>query len=254
MSHSLITCLTVLLTTALFGQGAETCQPLGGQPAIDILLEQDLHYPIAALEAGVKGDVVVSLHVLSDGNVQEMHVERSLSPECDAEALRLMRLVRWQASTSDSERGSADHFLTVGFDPGKYRRWEKGRPKRDAEVFSLPASDSLGVFTAKQMEKQAAPLIPGGMSGLAKHMGGNMRYPAEAYRRSIEGGVRLDFVVEASGAISNMRALEELGGGCTAEAMRLLSQVAWTPGISGGNRVRSGMQVSIRFTLPEHAR
>ncbi|MEO8590383.1 MAG: energy transducer TonB [Flavobacteriales bacterium] len=245
---------SILFAAPLFPQGSETSQPLGGQQAIDLLLEQDLNYPIAALEVGLKGDVIVRLHVLSSGTVTAIGVERSLSPECDAEAMRLMRLVRWRPSTSDDERGTADHYLTVTFDPGKYRRWVKARPKRDAAVFGLPASDSLAVFAAKQLEQQPAPLIAGGMTGLAKHIGTNMRYPDEAYRRSIEGVVRLDFVVEASGVVSNMRAIEELGGGCTAEATRLLSQIAWTPGVLGGQRVRSSVQVSIRFTLPEHAR
>jgi len=253
MPRSLITFSALLVAIPLFSQGTKA-QPVGGQGAIDLLLEQDLHYPVAALEAGVKGDVIVMVHVLSDGSVTDLLVHRSLSPECDAEALRLMRLVRWQGSTADDERGTADHYLTVDFDPGKYRRWLKSRPKRDAEVFSLPASDTLVVFAPKQLYAQAAPIITGGISGLAKHMGANMRYPPEAYRYSIEGVVKLDFVVEASGAVSNMRAIEELGGGCTAEAMRLLSQVAWTPGVIGGERVRSSLQVSIRFTLPTQAR
>ena len=246
--------LAALLSSAsLFAQGSKA-QPVGGQQAIDLLMEQDLRYPVAALEVGLKGDVIVMVHVLGDGSVTDLQVYRSLSPECDAEALRLMRLVRWQASTSDEERAAGDHYLTVNFDPGKYKRWLKVRPKRNAEVYNLPASDSLGVFSMKQLDQQAVPMVPGGMNGLSKHMAEEMNYPPEAYRYSIEGVVRLDFVVESSGALSNMRAIEELGGGCTAEAIRLLSQIAWAPGVSGGKRVRSSMQVSIRFTLPAHAR
>lgn len=253
MYRTMIAIAALIATAPLFAQGSKAV-PMGGQQAIDLLLEQDLRYPVAALEAGLKGDVIVVVHVLGDGTVTDIQPYRSLSPECDAEALRLIRLVRWQPSTSDEERAAGDHYLTVTFDPGKYKRWLKVRPEREAEVYKLPASDSLGVFTMKQLDQQAAPMVPGGMNGLAKHMAAEMNYPPEAYRYSIEGVVRLDFVVETSGALSNMRAIEELGGGCTAEAIRLLSQIAWSPGVSGGKRVRSSMQVSIRFNLPAHAR
>ena len=81
-----------------------------------------------------------------------------------------------------------------------------------------------------------------------------MRYPDEAYRRSLEGVVKLHFTVEPSGAVSNMYASEELGGGCTAEAMRLVYKTPWAPGVRDGKRVRSSSEVSIRFTLPQQAR
>ena len=58
--------------------------------------------------------------------------------------------------------------------------------------YSDTSADHLGAQRlALQLAQQAAPLIPGGTSGLAKHLGANMRYPDQAYRYSIEGVVRL---------------------------------------------------------------
>ena len=127
MPRFLLLSAALVATAPLFAQGAKAV-PVGGQQAIDLLLEQDLRYPVAALEVGLKGDVIVMVHVLGDGTVTGLQAYRSLSPECDAEALRLMRLVRWQPSTSDEERAAGDHYLTVTFDPGKYKRWLKARP------------------------------------------------------------------------------------------------------------------------------
>jgi protein TonB len=81
-----------------------------------------------------------------------------------------------------------------------------------------------------------------------------MRYPPEAFRYSLDGTVRLEFVVEPSGTLSNLHAIEDVGGGCTDEAMRLVQKIQWLPGQKAGQRVRSILQVSIRFDLPKEAR
>lgn len=251
--------LTLIATTLLLAlpakaQRMEATQPMGGLAAFQQLIEQELVYPVSALQVGIKGEVTVVVGVNSDGTVQGMQVWRSVCPECDAEALRLVRLICWQASTASEERGSADHYIVVPFDPAKYKRWLKARPQRESPVFELPAKDTLAVLAPKQLDTQVVPLVPKGNAGLGKFLADNMRYPEEAYRRSIEGVVKVQFTVEPSGSISNMVALEELGGGCTAEAMRLIYKTPWAPGTRGGERVRSVSEVSIRFTLPQQGR
>ncbi len=246
--------LLLLLPNATMGQRIEATQPMGGTAAVQHLIEQELVYPVAALEAGIKGEVTVVVGVHGNGTVEGIQVWRPVSPECDAEALRLARLIRWQPSTATEERGAADHYIVVPFDPAKYKRWLKTRPDRKSAVFGLPVRDTLGVFVPRQLDTQVVPLVAKGNAGLGQFLADNMRYPEEAYRRSIEGVVELQFTVEASGTVSNMTAVEELGGGCTAEAMRLVYKTPWAPGTVGGMRVRSTTEVSIRFTLPQQAR
>lgn len=246
--------LLLLSTYPVLAQRIEATRPMGDLVAFEHLIEQELNYPEAALQAGIKGEVTVVVGVHADGTVEGMQVWRPLCPECDAEALRLVRMIRWTPSTATEDRGSADHYLVVPFDPGRYKRWVKARPKRDSQVFQLPASDSLAVLAPRDLTDQVVPLVPKGNAGLAKFLADNMRYPEQAYHRSIEGVVKLRFTVEPSGSVSNMVALEELGGGCTAEAMRLVYKTPWAPGTHNGQRVRSETEVTIRFTLPQQAR
>jgi len=253
-STTLFAALLLLWNGGLLAQRMEATQPMGGLAAFQQLIEQELQYPRSALEVGIKGDVTVVVGVNSDGTVQAMQVWRQVCPECDAEALRLVRMIRWQPSTASEERGAADHYIVVTFDPAKYKRWQKARPSRESPVFDLPASDSLEVHAPRGLDTQVVPLVPKGNAGLGKFLADNMRYPEEAYRRSIEGIVKMQFVVEPSGSISNLVVLEELGGGCTAEAMRLVYKTPWAPGTKSGERVRSTSEVSIRFTLPQQRR
>lgn len=249
--------LSALLLTSCLVMNAQTegtCVPTGGRAALDRFFEQELCYPAVAMEAGIKGEVIIASKLAPNGSTEAVRVARSLSPECDAEALRLIRLVCWQPATAGELCSGKEEFLAVPFDPGKYKRWVKGRHTHSAAVFSLPVDSALDVLSAKQLDQQVAPEIPGGMNGLPAFLANELRYPEQAYRYSLEGTVRLEFVVEASGNLSNMIALDEVGGGCIEEAMRLMHRIAWKPGVRGGNRVRSHLQVSIQFKLPKEGR
>jgi periplasmic protein TonB len=253
MRATLLIALLLLVHSAA-AQRIESAQPMGGNQAFQQLIEQELEYPVSALQVNIKGDVTVVVGVQADGTVQGMQVWRSVSPECDVEALRLVRMVRFHPSTAAEDRGAADHYFVVPFDPAKYKRWLKTRINKESPVFELPVHDTVAVFLPRQLDTQVVPLVPKGNAGFGKYLGDNMRYPEEAYRRSIEGVVKLQFTVEASGSVSNMVVLEELGGGCTAEAMRLVYKAPWAPGTSNGKRVRSQTEVSIRFSMPQQAR
>ncbi len=244
--------LLTMISTSTWAQARlESSQPYGGMNALDRLYAQELRYPEAYLESKKKGEVVIAVNVQGDGTVSNMQVLRPLDPACDMEAMRLIKLVRWAPSTATEGRGGGEHYLAVPFDPGKYRRWSRERPERRSPVFDLPGSATNELFDPKQLNTQVVPLVPGGNAGLGAHLAQHMRYPEEARRRSIEGNVELEFVVEISGAVTNMHAIKELGGGCTLEAMRLVERTPWAPGLKDGQRVRSVSRVTIGFALPK---
>ncbi len=248
--------LLILITAGpmLLGQTDGNCIPIGGAAGLERLFEQELNYPAVALEAGIKGEVVVTTFLDPSGRTLSVVIGRSLCPECDAEALRVMHQVIWLPATPGEACSGKENYISVPFDPGKYKRWVKGRHERTGKVFDLPVDTSLVVRSAKQLDEQVAPQVPGGLRGLPTYLAHELRYPGEAFRYSLEGVVTLDFVVEPSGCISNMHASQAVGGGCTEEAMRLMYRIAWQPGVMHGHRTRSQMQVSIRFTLPKQGR
>lgn len=254
MLRTIASTLPLLLWTASIAQVDGVCMPTGGKTALDRLFEQELVYPAVALEAGIKGEVVVAARLDPQGNVRSLTIGRGLSPECDAEALRVVGHVLWKPATAGETCTSQDHYLAVPFDPSRYKRWTKSRHVREGEVFALPEDSNRTVHTARDLEKQVEPVIPNGMAGLPTFLNHELRYPAEAFRYSLEGTVRLEFVVEPSGTLSNMHAVQDVGGGCTDEAMRLMHRIAWRPGTINGHRARSILQVSIRFDLPKQAR
>jgi protein TonB len=243
-----------LLASHLAAQGFETWVPQGGQRAADLFFEQELRYPVAAYEAGIGGDVMLGIQVGADGTPDTIRVLRSLTPECDLEAARLVRAIRWEVAKGVEERRAEERQFKVTFDPKRYKRWLKERHARTDSIFTLPTTGSMEVLGQRQVTTMARPLIKGGMKGLPAHLALELKYPEQALRYSLEGEVMVDFVVEPSGSLSNLHAVKDVGGGCTDEALRLLHRTPWAPAVLNGERVRSSMQVSSQFKLPREPR
>jgi protein TonB len=65
-----------------------------GIGALKETVAKNLHYPEAALKAGISGTVLVNFTVDPEGKVQNIKVMQGLSPECDAEAVRVTSLLK----------------------------------------------------------------------------------------------------------------------------------------------------------------
>jgi protein TonB len=66
----------------------------------------------------------------------------------------------------------------------------------------------------------------------------------------IEGKVFVEFVVQKSGNITDIRVLEGIGAGCDEAAKTVLSEIDnWKPGVQNGNAVAVKMAMPIVFKL-----
>jgi protein TonB len=78
---------------------------------------------------------------------------------------------------------------------------------------------------------------------------GRPEYTEEARAASIEGKVRVEITVDASGAIRSVKVLEGLGHGLDEAAVRAVEGATFEPAMQCGKPVESTFTVSIRFTL-----
>lgn len=76
-------------------------------------------------------------------------------------------------------------------------------------------------------------------------------YPEAALQNSVEGTVVVSFVVERNGSITDVKALNDIGGDCAKEAVRLIKQLPkFKPGLNAkGDPIRVQYTQSIRFSL-----
>ncbi|MEP0546832.1 MAG: energy transducer TonB [Rhodothermales bacterium] len=84
-------------------------------------LQQEIHYPEAAKADGIEGTVFVQFVVDETGNVIDEKILRSLGPEIDAEALRVVRQARFEPGTQRGEPVKVRFSLPIKFKLGPDR-------------------------------------------------------------------------------------------------------------------------------------
>jgi len=108
--------------------------------------------------------------------------------------------------------------------------------------------EEKSIFEAVEQD----PDFPGGYSELMKFLGKNLRYPVPAIDQGVQGRVVVQFVVNKTGEISNVKILQSLHPLCDKEAERLIKSMPnWIPGKQNGNSVNVYYTIPIRFKLQE---
>ena len=94
------------------------------------------------------------------------------------------------------------------------------------------------------------PSYPGGEYARMKFLQHNIKYPADAISKTIEGKVIINFIVEKDGTVSNVKVIQGIGGGCDEEAVRVARLMPkWNPGKQSGVPVRVLFNMPITFRL-----
>lgn len=94
------------------------------------------------------------------------------------------------------------------------------------------------------------PKPKGGVEGWNQYLASNIKYPASAREKGIQGMVVVAFVVDSEGKITGAEILKGIGGGCDEEALRVINASPdWEPGQQGGKDVNVRMRLPIQFQL-----
>ena len=96
------------------------------------------------------------------------------------------------------------------------------------------------------------PEYPGGIRELLKFVKDNVKYPAEAIEKDIQGKVILQFVIEKDGNASSFKVLRSIHPLLDAEALRVVKLMPkWTPGKVKGEAVRVRYTMPVAFSIPK---
>ncbi len=92
--------------------------------------------------------------------------------------------------------------------------------------------------------------FPGGSKGWARYLNKNLKYPERAINSSIEGVVRVGFIVDENGKIIEPRIFRSVEFSLDEEALRMIKESpGWTPAIQKGKKVKSYKMQPIVFKL-----
>lgn len=88
----------------------------GGQELLLKYLAVNIKYPASAVKTKKQGRVIVTFIVQKDGSVTHAKIAKSIDPELDAEALRVVRgMPKWIPGTQLGKPVNVKYFLPVKF-------------------------------------------------------------------------------------------------------------------------------------------
>ena len=100
----------------------------GGEEAMGEFFSQNVKIPVKAKQARVAGDVLVTATVGTDGKLVNPVIAKGLTPECNAEALRVVQaLPAWQPATRRGVPVPVMVQVPVPFDNAGVVRFENDR-------------------------------------------------------------------------------------------------------------------------------
>ena len=225
-------------------------QPIAGHEVTEDYITRTLVYPEADLEQGNSGKVVVGMHIDAQGVASNYTIKSSFREAASPIALHLVKTILWEPATNIGIPMDYDYEYEVSFSARSYKRYWK-RHERPVVPLDLEADTSYKIYEYKQLEEVARPYFADG-GNMGQYIVNNMQFPAEAKEREIQGTVRLSFVVETDGSVSNIAIVNSVGGGCDNEAVRLLEETVWLPAEKNGMYVRSSNMQDITFNIGGH--
>ena len=104
------------------------------------------------------------------------------------------------------------------------------------------------IYEQDKVDKQAE--FAGGMMKQMEFMMKNLKYPKEAENEGASGTVRVHFIVEKDGTLTDVKVPDSIHPALDAEGIRMVKAMPkWQPAQLKGKAVRSKMMLAIPFRL-----
>ncbi len=217
----------------------EICpQPVGGIQEI----ERKIVYPDLAKKYKLEGFVLVSVKVDAKGKIKNIKVIKELGLGCDKAAIAAINKTKFIPGEENGVLKETEVTFKLNFkiDKNKIPTSNKIIDEQD-----IALSDSSRKFITCDVDECPEPI--GGILTLIK----NIRYPAFAKRKKIEGDVVIEANVNELGFVISVKVIKSLGFGCDQAAKTAVLQTQFEPGKKNGKDVTSKIKISVPFILEE---
>jgi TonB family protein len=206
----------------------------GGDSTLLDFITRNTKYPETAKINNIQGRVIIRFCVTKTGGINQVSVLRGVSPELDAESIRVVSSL-------------------PSFKPGK----QGGVP---VDVwYMVPITFALNKPAANVSDKSSAkefkeydepPVFVGGEVALYKFINSNIIYPATAKEKNITGKVYVVIEINTDGSVVEVSVLQGVDPSLDAEALRVIKLLPkWKPGKLAGVDVNVWYPVMVNFKL-----
>ncbi len=250
-SKFIVTLIFLFLANTIIAQTIVRPEPISGKTMTKNFIQQHLVYPQNALDSKLSGKITVLLTIDKNGNAYNHHVNNAFNNECAEEAIHLVKQILWKPATSNGLPIEFDHEYVVEFSAKTYlKNIEKNKIKSIPEQ-EFPTDDSYMIYEFKELDKAPTPYFNNQNITFGSYLRSELKYPDQAKEFEISGTVKLNFIIETDGKASNIVIENSVGGGCDNEAIRLIQNLLWIPGVKGDQLVRTKTTQDITFQFGE---
>ncbi|MCF8246355.1 MAG: M56 family metallopeptidase [Saprospiraceae bacterium] len=197
-------------------------------------------FPKEAKEKGFTGLVVAKFVVNMDGSIYDVDILKGGEGGTGEEVMRVIRAMpKWIPGKQDGKPVRTELKLPVRFaldgDPPKT---EASKPLTLDDLDEMPVMAGCEDKTGDERKSCSN-------AKLMQAIFGNIKYPAEAREKGVQGMVVVKFIIEKDGSVTNPEIVKSVGSGCDEEVLRVVGQMPnWVPG------KKDGKPVAVSFTLP----
>jgi Ca-activated chloride channel family protein len=147
--------------------------------------------------------------------------------------------------------GVSDNAVSSGSVMGKALPMvvsESTKSEEDLDLLETPVTEEKTLVVASE----PMPVFDDANITIEAFIAKQMKYPTLARENGIAGSVYVSFTVDEKGAVTHIKVLRGIGGGCDEEAIRLvkLTSGKWKPAIQNGKPVKVVNTIVVKFTLP----
>lgn len=215
------------------------------------IINNHLIYPKEALEQKKGGKITVYYNVDNEGNATNYRVDKAFDEQCAEEAIRLVKMIEWNPAVSNGKNVSFDDYYTVDFSSKSYKKSENKNPRTMLPPQEYPVQKSNTIYDFNDLQTSPRPYFSNPQVTLGSYLRTNLEYPEQAKQFEIQGTVKLSLVIETDGRASNILVENSVGGGCDNEAIRLIQNLLWIPGVKNDSLVRTRISQEITFKIGE---
>ncbi len=218
----------------------------GGKPVVDQVLKTQFEIPKSVLSSDYKQELITYFTITKEGKLTNLTFDKKYNNFLENEVKRFFKFFTF---LPHEEKGKGFVDMECAFrlklSAESNKKFQKFKGKTPVKS-SLPKDTSFVVYERADVSPE---YYKNGEEGLKAYILSEILYPSVAERNNIEGTVVLEFIVEANGYPTNIIVKKGVNGGCTEEAVRLISETKWQPAQKDGKLVRYKLTYPIGFSL-----
>ena len=191
-----------------------------------------MNYPVEAIAGRIQGRVILEFVIGKDGKVKNVQVLKGVHELLDSVSVMIVSSSPdWVPGKHKGEIVEVKYTFPIDF----------ALPKGNGTAIA----ENTGQDTLSSVIEQKPTFRGGDANEFTKWVFSQIVYPKEAKKNGVQGRVTLQFIIDTTGAVTNVQVLRGVDASLDKEAVRVVSKSPkWEP-----DRI-NGKAVKVKYTYP----